>query len=87
MEYPLQILTELVLYSEQVTSNSNTSGMVLRLPADGRVLPKHGSKQTVLCILDVHMLPQDRTESYLNDLYAYLPSFFCACGYLIHLYF
>lgn len=77
VEYPLQILTELVLYCEQVTSNSNTSSMVLRLPADGRVLPKHGSKQVVLCMLDVHMLvlymrnlPQDRTDSYLNDLCA-----------------
>jgi len=70
-------LTEFVLYSEHVTSNSNTSGMVLRLLADGRVLPKHGSKQGVFCILDVHMLvlymknlPQDYTDSYLNDLCA-----------------
>jgi len=77
MEHPLQILTELVLYSEQVTSNSNTSSMVLRLPADGRVSLKHGSKQIVLCMLDVHMLvlymrnlPQNCTDSYLNDLCA-----------------
>jgi len=32
MEYPLEILTELVLYNEQVTSNSNISSMVLKTP-------------------------------------------------------
>jgi len=78
MEYPLEILTELVLCNEQVTSNSNISSMVLRLHADGWVPPEHGTKQIVLCILDVHMfvlymrnLPQDRTDLYLNDLCAW----------------
>jgi hypothetical protein len=49
-EYPLQILTELVLYTEQVTTNGSTSD-VLSLHADDRVPPKHGNKQVMLCML------------------------------------
>ena len=75
MEYPLQILTALLPCSVQVTQTVTLLALVLGIPADGRVLPEHGSKQIVLCMLDERMFvlymrnfSQDHTDSYFNDL-------------------